>query len=69
MNNCVYNWAGDRKKVKFMTVDAVKSVTTHEVINSNETGNLYGEDVEDLRKGYLEVNGEMAGLVGRLAKL
>lgn len=35
----------------------------------NETGNLYGEDVEDLRKGYLEVNGEVARLVGRLAKL
>ena len=35
----------------------------------NETGNLYREDVEDLRKGYLEVNGEVAGLVGRLAKL
>lgn len=35
----------------------------------NESGNLCGEDVEDLRKGYLEVNGEMAGLVGRLAKL
>jgi len=35
----------------------------------NETGNLYGEDVEDLRKGYAEVNGEVARLVGRLAKL
>ena len=35
----------------------------------NETGNLYGEDVEDLRKGYAEVNGEVVRLVGRLAKL
>lgn len=35
----------------------------------NETGNLYGEDVEDLRKGYAEVNGEVVRLVERLAKL
>lgn len=35
----------------------------------NETGNLYGEDVEDLRKGCTEVNREVARLVGRLAKL
>lgn len=35
----------------------------------NETGNLYGEDVEDLRKGYVEVQKEVALLVGRMAKL
>lgn len=35
----------------------------------NETGNLYGEDVEDLRKGYVEVQREVALLVGRMAKL
>ena len=35
----------------------------------NETGNLYGEDVEDLRKGYVEMQKEVALLVGRMAKL
>ena len=35
----------------------------------NETGNLYGEDMEDLRKGYVEVQREVALLVGRMAKL
>lgn len=35
----------------------------------NETRNLYGEDVEDLRKGYMEVQKEVALLVGKLAKL
>ena len=35
----------------------------------NETGNLYGEDVEDLRKGYVEVQKDVALLVGRMAKL
>lgn len=35
----------------------------------NETGNLYREDVEDLRKGYVEVQKEVALLVGRMAKL
>lgn len=35
----------------------------------NETRNLYGEDVEDLRKGYVEVQKEVALLVGRMAKL
>lgn len=35
----------------------------------NETGNLYGEDVEDLRKGYVAVKGEVAEMVGRMAKL
>ncbi|MCM1561758.1 MAG: MobC family plasmid mobilization relaxosome protein [Butyrivibrio sp.] len=35
----------------------------------NETKNLYGEDVEDLRKGYVEVQKEVALLVGRLTKL
>lgn len=35
----------------------------------NETGNLYGEDVEDLRRGYVEVQREVALLVGRMAKL
>lgn len=35
----------------------------------NETGNLYGEDVEDLRKGYVEVQREVALLVERMAKL
>ena len=37
MNNCVYNWTGDRKTVRFATANAVKSVTAHEVININET--------------------------------
>lgn len=35
----------------------------------NETRNLYGEDVEDLRKGYVEVQKEVALLVGKFAKL
>lgn len=35
----------------------------------NETGNLYGEDVEDLRKGYVAVKGEVVEMVGRMAKL
>lgn len=35
----------------------------------NETRNLYGEDVEDLRKGYMEVQKEVALLVGEFAKL
>lgn len=35
----------------------------------NETGNLYGEDMEDLRKGYVAVKGEVAGLVGRMSKM
>lgn len=35
----------------------------------NETRNLYGEDVEDLRKGYMEVQKEVALLVGKFAKL
>ena len=35
----------------------------------NETRNLYGEDVEDLRKGYVEVQKEVAELVTRFAKL
>lgn len=36
---------------------------------SNETGSLYGEDVENLRKGYVAVKGEVVELVGRMAKL
>lgn len=35
----------------------------------NETGNLYKEDVEDLRKGYLEVQGQMAELARKFAGL
>lgn len=35
----------------------------------NETRNLYGEDVEDLRKGYMKVQKEVALLVGKFAKL
>ncbi len=35
----------------------------------NESGNLYTEDVEDLRKGYVEVQRQFADMVGRLAKL
>ena len=35
----------------------------------NGTGNLYGEDVEDLRKGYAEVRAQVAGLVKKLAGL
>ncbi len=35
----------------------------------NETRNLYGEDVEDLRKGYVEVQKEVMLLVGKFAKL
>lgn len=35
----------------------------------NETGNLYAEDVEDLRKGYAEVQKQFTDVAGRLAKL
>lgn len=35
----------------------------------NETGNLYGEDVEDLKKGYAQVQRELLGLVRRFAEL
>lgn len=35
----------------------------------NETGNLYREDVEDIRKGYVEIQKHLADAVGRLAKL
>lgn len=35
----------------------------------NETGNLYAEDVEDIRKGYAEIQKQLADAVGRLAKL
>ena len=35
----------------------------------NETRNFYGDDVEDLRKGYVEVQKEVALLVGKFAKL
>lgn len=35
----------------------------------NETGNLYAEDVEDLRKGYAALQGQLAGVVERLASL
>ena len=33
----------------------------------NETGNLYGEDVEDLRKGYVEVQKGILELVQKFA--
>ena len=33
-DNCVYNWDGDRKTVKFATTNAVKFRTAHEVINT-----------------------------------
>ncbi len=35
----------------------------------NETGNLYGEDVEDLRKGYMEAQRELLGIVARFPAL
>ncbi|MCM1222765.1 MAG: MobC family plasmid mobilization relaxosome protein [Lachnospiraceae bacterium] len=35
----------------------------------NETGNLYGEDVEDLRKGYMEVQMQVVGMVARFPAL
>ncbi len=35
----------------------------------NETGNLYAEDVEDLRKGYMEAQKEVVLLVGKFARL
>lgn len=35
VKDCVYNWASDRKTVKFTTANAVESVTAHEVINMN----------------------------------
>ncbi len=35
----------------------------------NETGNLYGEDVEDLRKGYVEVQKAVLGIVARFPAL
>lgn len=34
VNNCVYNWTSDRKTGRFATANEVKSVTSHEVINS-----------------------------------
>ena len=35
----------------------------------NETGNLYAEDVEDLRKSYASLQKQLAEAVGRLAEL
>lgn len=35
----------------------------------NETRNLYAEDVEDLRRGYTEVQSHLAELVKKFAKL
>lgn len=35
----------------------------------NETRNLYGEDVEDLKKGYAQVQRELLGLVRKFAEL
>lgn len=35
----------------------------------NETGNLYAEDVVAIRKGYAEIQKQLADAVGRLAKL
>lgn len=35
----------------------------------NETGNFYGEDVEDLRKGYMEAQREVLGIVTRFPAL
>lgn len=35
VNNCVYNWTSDRITGRFATANEVKSVTSHEVINSN----------------------------------
>lgn len=34
VNNCVYNWTSDRKTGRFATANEVKSVTSHEVINT-----------------------------------
>ena len=34
VNNCVYNWTSDRITGRFATANEVKSVTSHEVINS-----------------------------------
>ncbi len=33
--NCICNYAGDRKTGRFVTADGGKSVTAHEVINRN----------------------------------
>lgn len=68
-DNCVYNWDGDRKTVKFATTNAVKFRTAHEVINSNETRNLYAEDVEDLRKGYAAAQAGLLELLRKFASL
>lgn len=35
VNNCVYNWTSDRITGRFATANEVKSVTSHEVINSS----------------------------------
>ena len=35
VNNCVYNWTSDRITGRFATANEVKSVTSHEVINTN----------------------------------
>ncbi len=35
VNNCVYNWTSDRKTGRFATANEVKSVTSHEVINTS----------------------------------
>lgn len=34
VNNCVYNWTSDRITGRFATANEVKSVTSHEVINT-----------------------------------
>jgi len=36
---------------------------------ANETGNLYAEDVEDLRKGYAQVQAGLLGLVRKFKDL
>ena len=48
MNNCVYNWTGDRKTVRFATANAVKSVTAHEVINNTAAAMLSDTDMTEL---------------------
>ena len=35
VNNCVYNWTSDRITGRFATANEVKSVTSHEVINTS----------------------------------
>ncbi|TGY91361.1 DUF4368 domain-containing protein [Petralouisia muris] len=50
VNNCVYNWTSDRKTGRLATANKVKSVTSHEVINTIDelTAPLLNELIEKI---------------------